>query len=74
MILLERCGDNNLVAPAVFKDNQLYLLHTDDFANTGSHFTGYIEEEDSLRQVFDTETEFFYTIENFYSDNIHTRQ
>lgn len=65
---------NFAVSPAVFKDGEPELLHVDFLAKTGSHFTGYIAEEDSLRESFDEETQFFYTLENFDSEDILYRK
>tara|TARA_B100002019_G_scaffold107389_2_gene92214 strand:- start:1619 stop:2395 length:777 start_codon:yes stop_codon:yes gene_type:complete len=72
---MHKIRNKNFVAsPAVFKNNQIELLHADEFSKAGSRFTGVLPEETSLRKSFDLETEFFYTIENFDSDNIFSRQ
>lgn len=65
---------NFAVSPGKFGSNKVELLDVSDFKHTGSHFTGYIPEEDSLRQVFDEDISFFYTIETFDSTNTDSRK
>ena len=68
---MHKIRNNNFVAsPAVYRDNQIELLHADEFKKAGSRFTGILPEDISLRKSFDLETEFFYTIENFDSEEI----
>ena len=72
---MHKIRNNNFVAsPAVYRDNQIELLHADEFKRAGSRFTGILPEDISLRKSFDLETEFFYTIENFDSEEIKTRK
>jgi len=65
---------NFVVSPGITKKNVVNLLDVDQFKHTGSHFTGYIQEEDSLRRTFDKDVSFFYTLETFDSTDINSRK
>jgi len=65
---------NFTVSPAKFINGVVHLLEVDELAKTGSHLTGYIQEEDSLRKSFDQDTGFFYTLETFDSLDINSRK
>ena len=65
---------NFVVCPAVCTKGNIELLHVDEFPKTGSHFSGYIPEEASLRNSFDKDTHFFYTIEKFDSTDTNSRK
>jgi len=65
---------NFAASPAIVEDGKVKLLHADDFKHTGSHLTNCLQEERCLRHVFNTDTEFFYLIENFDSADINSRQ
>jgi len=72
---MQKIRNKNFAAsPAVAIDGKIELLHVDDFPKTGSHFSTYMQEEESLRQSFDENTSFFYTIENFDSEDVNSRQ
>ena len=65
---------NFVVCPAICTKGNIELLHVDEFPKTGSHFSGYIPEEASLRNSFDKDTHFFYTIEKFDSTDTNSRK
>lgn len=65
---------NFVVSPGIAKNNVIKLLDVKQFKHTGSHFTGYIQEEDSLRRTFDKDTSFFYTLETFDNTDINSRK
>ena len=72
---MRKIRNNNFAAsPAVVKDGEIQLLHADEFKHTGSHLTGCLHEDQCLVHAFDTDTEFFYTIENFDSTDINSRE